>query len=45
MSVFTETTRPETVGALTGSGRELSRVQIYKYVAKDRLLDVGDMLS
>lgn len=28
-----------------GGGRELNRVQIFKQVTKDRLLDVGDMLS
>ncbi|MBC8136507.1 MAG: hypothetical protein H8F28_11520 [Fibrella sp.] len=29
----------------TSHGRELNRVQIFKQVTKDRLLDVGDMLS
>lgn len=26
-------------------GREIARVQVYKYVTKDRLLDISDMLS
>jgi hypothetical protein len=36
-------------GAATDTGREasrdLTRVQVYKYVTKDRVLDIGDMLS
>ena len=44
MSVDMETmTRPE--GATMNGARELNRVQIFKHVTKDRLLDVGDMLS
>ena len=31
------------VGA--GVGRDLTRIQIYKYVTRDRMLEVGDMLS
>lgn len=49
MSMTETMTRPEINGALTGmnagGGRELTRVQIYKHVTKDRLLDLGDMLS
>lgn len=29
----------------TGNGREIARVQIYKHVTKDRVLDISDMLS
>jgi len=28
-----------------GAGRELTRVQIYKHVTKDRVLDISDMLN
>jgi hypothetical protein len=28
-----------------GAGRDISRIQIYKHVTKDRLLDIGDMLN
>lgn len=28
-----------------GTGREMTRVQIYKHVTKDRVLDISDMLS
>ncbi|MBC7805474.1 MAG: hypothetical protein H7145_04920 [Akkermansiaceae bacterium] len=44
MSVGTVDTMARADGA-TNSGRELNRVQIFKQVTKDRLLDVGDMLS
>lgn len=37
-------TLPRTDGAVS-NGRELSRVQIFKQVTKDRLLDIGDMLN
>ena len=39
--------RPDNGGAIPApnSGRELNRVQIFKHVNKDRLLDIGDMLS
>lgn len=36
----------ETAGmAMQGAGRELTRVQIYKHVTKDRVLDISDMLN
>ena len=38
-------TRPEGASGFGNGGRELSRVQIFKHVTKDRLLDIGDMLS
>ncbi len=28
-----------------GGGRELARVQVYKHVTRDRVLDIGDMLA
>ncbi len=43
MSVGTLDTMNRAEGA--NGGRELNRVQIFKQVTKDRLLDVGDMLS
>ena len=40
-------TRHDDTGAMPAlhGGRELNRVQIFKHVTKDRLLDIGDMLS
>jgi len=35
----------DVMGGIGANGRELNRVQIFKHGTKDRLLDVGDMLS
>lgn len=47
MSVGTLDTmnRAEGANGSANGGRELNRVQIFKQVTKDRLLDIGDMLS
>lgn len=41
----TETAATDAAPAPSSGTREVSRVQIFKQVAKDRLLDIGDMLS